>query len=133
MRKALFILLGGVLSAGCVKYDVEEILLVRSDISLTMKGKEIYSFDSDKAQIGFNAERNEYRMFDENFLNWVSMTWNEKPVSEGQVVLMNLEWDTKVNARKKTELEFEVRKTDGSGMVWLWNSSDNIGLAIKDF
>ncbi|MBR2857497.1 MAG: hypothetical protein IKB85_08750 [Bacteroidales bacterium] len=133
MKKALFILLVGVMSAGCVKYDVEEILLVRSDISLTMKGNDIYSFNPDKAQIGYNSELNEYRMFDEDFQNWVSMIWSEKPVSEGQVVLINLEWDTRESARKKTGLEFEVRKTDGSGMVWLWNSSDKIGLAIKDF
>lgn len=133
MKKALFILLVGVMSAGCVKYDVEEILLVRSDISLTLKGNDIYSFNPDKAQIGYNSELNEYRMFDEDFQNWVSMIWSEKPVSEGQVVLINLEWDTRESARKKTGLEFEVRKTDGSGMVWLWNSSDKIGLAIKDF
>lgn len=133
MKKALFILLVGVMSAGCVKYDVEEILLVRSDISLTMKGNDIYSFNPDKAQIGYNSELNEYRMFDEDFQNWVSMIWSEKPVSEGQVVLINLEWDTRESARKKTGLEFEVRKTDGSGMVWMWNSSDKIGLAIKDF
>ncbi|MBR2608160.1 MAG: hypothetical protein IKC68_00330 [Bacteroidales bacterium] len=133
MKKALFILLVGVMSAGCVKYDVEEILLVRSDISLTMKGNDIYSFNPDKAQIGYNSELNEYRMFDEDFQNWVSMIWSEKPVSEGQVILINLEWDTRESARKKTGLEFEVRKTDGSGMVWLWNSSDKIGLAIKDF
>lgn len=133
MKKALFILLVGVMSAGCVKYDVEEILLVRSDISLTMKGNDIYSFNPDKAQIGYNSELNEYRMFDEDFQNWVSMIWSEKPVSEGQVVLINIEWDTRESARKKTGLEFEVRKTDGSGMVWLWNSSDKIGLAIKDF
>ena len=133
MKKALFILLVGVMSAGCVKYDVEEILLVRSDISLTMKGNDIYSFNPDKAQIGYNSELNEYRMFDEDFQNWVSMIWSEKPVSEGQVILINLEWDTRESARKKTGLEFEVRKTEGSGMVWLWNSSDKIGLAIKDF
>ena len=133
MKKALFILLVGVMSAGCVKYDVEEILLVRSDISLTMKGNDIYSFNPDKAQIGYNSELNEYRMFDEDFQNWVSMIWSEKPVSEGQVILINLEWDMRESARKKTGLEFEVRKTDGSGMVWLWNSSDKIGLAIKDF
>lgn len=133
MKKALFILLVGVMSAGCVKYDVEEILLVRSDISLTLKGNDIYSFNPDKAQIGYNSELNEYRMFDEDFQNWVSMIWSEKPVSEGQVILINLEWDTRESARKKTGLEFEVRKTDGSGMVWLWNSSDKIGLAIKDF
>lgn len=133
MKKALFILLVGVMSVGCVKYDVEEILLVRSDISLTMKGNDIYSFNPDKAQIGYNSELNEYRMFDEDFQNWVSMIWSEKPVSEGQVILINLEWDTRESARKKTGLEFEVRKTDGSGMVWLWNSSDKIGLAIKDF
>lgn len=76
MKKALFILLVGVMSAGCVKYDVEEILLVRSDISLTMKGNDIYSFNPDKAQIGYNSELNEYRMFDEDFQNWVSMIWS---------------------------------------------------------
>ena len=133
MRRLTVILLLGALAAGCTPYDIEEILLDRSDVSVTMKGREIYSYDPKNAQIGFNSERNEYRVFDENFLNWFEITWDEKPSSQGQKISMDIEWGTKTGFRKEKGLEFEVRKTDDSGMIWLWNSSEKIGVTIKVF
>lgn len=133
MRKILITLLAGIMAAGCTEYDIEEILLERTDMSVTMKGKEIYSFNPHQAQICFNEEHNEYRMFDEDFLSRVTLIWSEKPVSEGQKIIVDIDWGTRTSFRKKNGLEFEVRKADGTGMIWLWNSSDKIGITLKVF
>ena len=133
MKRILIILAAGMMAASCTPYDIEEILLDRSDISVTMRGKEIYSFNPDKAQICFNEARNEYIIFDEDFLNRVAIVWNEKPANSGQKVVMDLDWGTKTSFKKKRGLEFEVKRIDGDGMVWLWNSSDKIGVTIKVF
>ena len=133
MRNMIIILMTCIMAAGCTEYDLQEILLERPDISVTFKGREIYFFNPDKAQICFNEERGEYRMFDEDFRGWVILIWNERPVNEGQKISIDLDWGTKTSFRKEKGLEFEVMKTDGSGMVWLWNSSNKIGLTIKVF
>lgn len=129
MRNILIILLAGILASGCAEFDVDEILLDRSDISVTIRGREIYSFDPNRAQISFNADKGEYRMFDEDFLNWVTIIWREFPSSKGQKVLMDIEWGTKTNFKEREGIEFEVRKIDDR-MIWLWNESDKIGLTL---
>ena len=133
MKKLIIILLAGAVAAGCSPYDIDEILLERSDISMTMRGKDIYSFNPDEGQISVNASLGEYRMFDDNLENWVVMVWDERPTGEGQKIRMDLSWKIKKNPKEMKGLEFEVMKTDGNGMIWLWNSSDKIGMAIKDF
>lgn len=131
MKKLLIILLTGILASGCSEFDVDEILLGRSDISVTLRGREIYSFDPNKGQISFNADKGEYRIFDEDFLNWVTIVWSETPMTSGQKLITDIEWGTKTNFKKKEEIEFQVRKIDEEGMVWLWNESDKIGITLK--
>lgn len=130
MRNIFFIFLC-ILATGCSEYDIDEILLDRSDISVTMKGKDVYIFDPNKAQINFNIEKREYRMFDEDFLNWVTIVWNEIPTTSGQKLITDIEWGTKTGFKKREGIEFEVRKTEDDGMIWLWNESDKIGMTLK--
>ena len=133
MRRIFIILLTGIISAGCNEFDIEEILLSRSDISVTYKGREIYSFNPDKAQISFNEERGEYKLFDENAQNWVCIVWDERPNGPDQKIFVNLEWKARNNTKQYKDLEFEVKQMDDSGTVWLWNRSENIGLTVKVF
>ena len=131
MKNLFTILLAGILTTGCVQYDIAEILLDRPDISVTHKGNEIYSFNPNKAQISFNDARNEYRIFNENFLSKIILIWDEKPSYQGQKVIIDITWRTPASYKKKRDLEFEVKKVNNDGMIWLWNSSDNIGVTIK--
>lgn len=131
MKNLFIILLAGILATGCVQYDIAEILLDRPDISVTHKGNEIYSFSPNKAQISFNDARNEYRIFNENFLSKVILVWDEQPSYQGQKVTIDITWRTPTNYKKKKGLKFEVKKVSNDGLIWLWNSSDNIGVTIK--
>ena len=131
MKNLLIILFAGILAVGCVKYDIEEVLLDRPDISVTHKGNVIFSFSPNKSQISFNDARNEYRMFNENFLSKVTIVWNIKPSFVSQKVNIDITWRTPTSYKKKKDLQFEVKRASNDGMIWLWTSSDNIGITIK--
>ena len=133
MKNIFTIFLLCLIAAGCSPYDIDEILLERDDLSMTLKGKEVYSFNPDEAQIGFNASSGEYRIFNEDFTGWVILIWEDRPMNVGQKVRMDVRWKIKKNPRETKGLEFEVMRTDANGMMWLWNSSDKIGVTIKDF
>ena len=66
MKKILIFAFTSLLFCACQEYDIEEVLLVRSDISLTEKGKIQYTFDPLKGQVTINAEKTLYRyIFDD--------------------------------------------------------------------
>ena len=60
MKKIIMIIAVTLLAASCEKYDVTEVLLQRSDISLTWKGKLQMSYDESRCQLGFNEEKKEF-------------------------------------------------------------------------
>ena len=45
----------------CSPYKIDEILISRNDVSLTIEGVPVFVFNDDKCQVAFNTERNEYR------------------------------------------------------------------------
>ena len=46
---------------GCSQYKMEEVLMVRDDVSLTIKGDPVFVYDADNCQVAYNSKRNEYR------------------------------------------------------------------------
>ncbi len=113
------------------RQDIEEILLVRSDISLTVKGELLVSFNENTCQLGYNTGRNEYRVYDEKFANWFIVRCNARPTSEGQKITADLEYTTTKDTKKLSNLEFSVEKTSSDGHVWLWNKNKQIGIILK--
>ena len=51
--------------SGCI-YDIDEILLQREDISMTVKGAEQFVYDPVTCQLGYNEAENEFRVLDDN-------------------------------------------------------------------
>jgi hypothetical protein len=45
MRKLWILALGVLMMTGCLRYDIDEILLMRNDVSITLKGEVLMSFD----------------------------------------------------------------------------------------
>jgi len=117
---------------GCKEYNVEEILLLREDISLTVKGETVISYDASDFQMGFNSKRNEFRVHDDLMANFFILSCSEIPTSEGQTIHVDMTWTGKTKTYTETDLKFSVEKVDDSGLIWLWNSSDKIGVVIKD-
>ena len=114
------------------RYDVDEVLLQRSDISLTEKGKLQMSFDEKTCQLGYNQDRNEFRVYDDKIANWFTITCNAYPSSIGQEVTADLKYTTASDVKTETSLTFKVERVEPSkGMFWLWCNSKKIGVVVR--
>ena len=133
MKKYTYILLVSLLAlTGCKRFDIDEILLEREDLSLTVKGELQFSYDPLTCQIGQNITENEYRIYDDALSNWLIVKCSEKPTNEGQELKATVSWTTIDDIRKENDLEFEVHKIDSKGKIWMWNNSKDIGVVIQE-
>ena len=130
-RLSAGILLTIAIVTGCVGLQPEEILLPRSEVSLTIKEEVAMAFDPATCQIGYNSERNEFRLVDNKVSDWVIFRSDAVPTDVGQKVKASLEYTSRSNIKTMTDLTFSVEKTAPDGTTWLWNKDKKIGIIIK--
>ena len=130
-RLSAGILLTIAIVTGCVGLQPEEILLPRSEVSLTIKEEVAMAFDPATCQIGYNSERNEFRLVDNKISDWVIFRSDAVPTDVGQKVKASLEYTSRSNIKTLTDMTFSVEKTAPDGTTWLWNKDKKIGIIIK--
>lgn len=133
MKKSFILMFMILCICGCNRFNPEDFLLPREDISLTMKGEVMLTYDPMTFQLGYNEERNEFRVFDDNVGNWFTLTCKSRPSSIGSVVNADLTWTTQSSTKSRSGLEFSVEKTDSDGKIWLWCKEEAIGVVVKAF
>jgi hypothetical protein len=116
---------------GCAGLQPEEVLLPRTDISLTVKGELQMEYDHNTCQIGYNEEKHEFRLVNDKLSDWVIFRSDATPRDIGQKVNAYLEYTTEADTRTIDGLEYTVEKTSPDGHVWLWNKDKKIGIIIK--
>ena len=116
---------------GCIGPQPDEVLLPRTEISLTIKGEEVMEHDPLTCQIGYNRERNEFRLVKDNISDWMIFRSNATPSNEGQEVKASLEYTSQSSTKTLSDLTFSVEKTAPDGTVWLWNKDKKIGIVIR--
>lgn len=131
MGKIILLILAALTASGCI-YDIEEILLDREDISLTIKGVEQFAYDPVTCQLGYNEDTNEFRVTDDDLGHWFIVKCSSRPASVGQEVTADVTWTTTDNIKKRRGLEFTVRKTSPDGRIWMWCKSDKMGVTVKE-
>lgn len=131
MKRLILIATIVITAAGCNRYDIDEILLQREDISLTIKGNEVFSYDPDTCQLGYNDESNEFRSFDDNAGHWFKIRCSASPDTEGQIIKATLDYTTTNDNKSLRDIEMTVKKISKDGRIWLWNDSRKIGAVIK--
>lgn len=115
----------------CVGPQPDEILLPRTEISLSIKGEAIMEYDPATCQIGYNSERNEFRMVSDNLSDWLIFSSNAVPGDPGQEVNASLEYTSQSSTKTLKDLTFSIEKTAPDGTTWLWNKDKKIGIIIK--
>lgn len=120
------------LMSGCDRFQPEEVLLPKSDISLTIKGVDQIRYDQETWQLGHNSEKNEFRAVNDKLTDWMILRCNAAPTYVGQSVTCYLEYTTADDTKKVNGLTFTVEKNDPSGFIWLWNDERKIGAVVKD-
>lgn len=132
MKRHILTLLVPVLAlTGCNRYDIDEILLQREDISLTIRGELIFSHDPSTGQLGYNSESSTFRVYDDDLGHWFILSCRTSPDTEGQDIKADIEYTTQTDTKTIRNLEFKVKKTDRSGNIWLWNDERKIGAVVK--
>jgi len=132
MKNIIIILMSVCVITGCCRYDIDEILLRKSEISLTWKGADQFVYDPITCQMAYNSSSHEYRVFDDKISNWFIIRCSERPDTEGQVITADVTWTTPNNTKTEKQIDFTVKQTGKDGQVWLWNNSKNIGIVIKN-
>ncbi len=132
MKRIIILFIAVVASlAGCTRYDVTELLLSRSDVSLTCRGMEEFVYVPETCQMGYNDKTNTFYVYEDRLSNWFSLVCDADPSAEGQELTADLSWTTKTSTKAFSDLVFRVEKTDADGQIWLWNSTHVIGIVIK--
>lgn len=133
MKRYLTIIFTALILAGCADVSIDEVLLSSSDVSVSLKGKVLYTFNPDKAQAAYDRENNQYRYLDDDLGFWFEVRCHTRPATAGEVIKADIDWATRSSFRTEKEMVFSVEKTDETGMIWLWNDSEDIGIIIKDY
>ena len=126
------VLLLTALLTGCVRYDLDEVLLSRSEVSLTWKGKAQIIYDPATWQMSYNSEKNEFRVNDDEMANYFVFRSKTRPSYEGQELNAYVEWTLKTNVKRYEGVRFEVKQVDDGGCIWLWSKSQKIGITVKE-
>lgn len=117
---------------GCADYDINEVLLSKTEISLSLKGKVIYTMDPNMGQYAYRPEINEYRVTDDDLGSWFIFRSDIRPNTEKATVKADMQWATKTSIDNVKDAAFTVEKVGDDGLVWLWCESEKIGVVIKD-
>lgn len=133
MKRLIILLTMAVLTVGCEFLVVSnEFLLSQEEISLSWKNAVQIKYDSASYQMGYNDKNFEYRIYDDKIANWFTVRCSEKPISEGQTIMADVQWTGSKSTMTFTELEFKVEKVGEDGLVWLSNTTNSIGIVIKN-
>ena len=132
--KYMAVLAAVLLMGSCMQYDVTEVLLSRNDISLTVKGNPVFVYQPDNCQVAFNTKRNEYQAMNDDGSEYYVLRAYQTLSSLGQEFSADLRYTESGKEKSEKDLTFRIEKISNSeGLVWLWCSSDNIGIVIKVF
>ncbi len=132
MKRLIIILAALFAAAGCVRFNIDEILLPREDVSLTMRGAEQFAYDPMTCQMSHNSTTHEFRVFNDKLSDWFIIKCQDRPSDVGQEVVADLSWTTDRNNKSMSDLTFKIEKTDASGTIWMWCEQKSIGIVIKN-
>ena len=135
MRKFLPIVAILLLAAtGCRETEKVEMdlgMYENDRICLMVKGKNVFTFNEGDGQLAYNQTLMQFRAGNDDMTSFFVLTCNALPRQEGQQILADLEWTSGNSVKSTRNISFKVEKTDGTGLVWLWNAADKTGAVVK--
>ena len=135
-RFALYVLAFAALTLAhsCSPYKIDEILMSRDDVSLTIEGLPVFVYNEDKCQLAYNTERNEYRAMTDDMTDYFILKANQKLTTIDQQFTADLTYTTSGSPTTLKELSFTIEKiSNESGLVWVWCKEYAIRIVAKLF
>lgn len=117
--------------AGCVKGPEIDKLRNNNDIGLMVKGNYVVKYDERNFQTGFNEERKEFWVTDDNMADYFVLRCYSMP-EPGTEIQADIVYTTDTDTKSRTGLKFEVQEpgTDAD-VIRLWNQSYRIGVIVR--
>lgn len=135
MRKVLAILPALsvlLLSSGCEKgLEPDPGFIADGRLALTVRNSMKVAYLPETYQIGFNAERHQFRIHNDTMSEYYILRCQELPDHQGQKIRCSLKYASEGKAFYKGGLTYEVLKTDDDGTFWLWNTEKGIGASVR--
>lgn len=121
--------------AGCTtpNWSYGSMFFGNEDIALIWKGLKQVQYKENSYQMGYNSSRHEYRVYDDKLSNWFIVRCSEKPVTEGQEITAEVSWTAESRTKEFKDVKFIVKKTDETGLIWLWSQTERIEVVIPAF
>lgn len=138
MKKAIIYIIALAICAslgGCVDDGIKEkeFITGSSDISLTIDGKNIFTYSPAAHQLGFNDEKNEFRVNNDSFSHYFVLTCASMPSHVGENIKATIVYTNLRNNTVSYDGIFKVSKIndDNGRMIWMWNQEKQIGIVVK--
>ena len=135
MRKYLHILALLVLVLpGCReggKVDMDPGMYESNLVSLMVKGKTVFTFSEGDGQLAYNRTLKQFRAGNDDMTSFFVLTCTDIPRQEGQEIQADIEWSVGSSRKTTKGITLKVEKTDGTGLVWLWNATYKTGAVVK--
>lgn len=110
----------------------EEFVTENDEISVTVKGEDVFVYDSKTHQLGYNASRQEFRAVSDDLDEYCIVTLDKLPGAEGSEVSGSIMYKTAAGTVQKDALTFKVIKVDErQGMYWIWNKKNKTGAVVR--
>ena len=120
------------LTAACSNsVEMDPAFIQNSDIRLSVDEKLLFTCDPLTWQMGYNASRKEFRAYKDDLTSYYILTCKKLPGNVGERVTGDLEWSVDGVSRRRGEVRFTVKQRFDDGRIWLWSSSDNIGIVVR--
>lgn len=127
----IFLLLASaVLTSSCNKAELFPLFIEREDIHLQVGGEDVFKYDENSCQLGFNRELKQFRVHTDNMSDYFCITMNDLPESEGDIVVADISWTTMRDVKYRKKITLEAVKLKGD-KIWFWNDGQRIAAVVQ--
>lgn len=133
MRK-LYIILAAALLVFCGCSETNEVdseFLKDETPCLKIDGNVIHQYNPLTWQLGYKASDAEFRVHNDTMSDYYVVELNSVPQKTGETITGNLIWTSEKGVNRLNDLDFKVEKINGNGVVWLWQSKENIAVSVQ--
>lgn len=131
MKKLVSIIAVLALLTSCNGERPDDVILSDSTPKLIVRGSTVFSYDPDMCQLAYNGSDASFRMMSDDMSEFVCVTLDHIPATEGETVLASeISWTTVYDIEVRNNITLEVLQLKGD-VIWLWYPRESIALVLE--
>lgn len=133
MRRFLIVYISMALALiSCVKEDfgLRDSFQQEGGVYAVRGNEVLFSFDENTCQWAYQPATKVFKIFDDNYSNWLIFDCKGANLTEGTTFYANLQWTSGANIPSLRNLSFQLMKVV-DGVYYFWCSSHNIALRLR--